>query len=234
MKLITDEEIIKKQPDYVKQQEDINIGSQFTHLPWKPNLAANPELDNNVMKAIVRCRRFWAPEENMLYIDTMFKEHFDSHYKLNWNSRWLLSIVDTYAESGSTPIERANALIVTSIITHAKILESYLLMVNDPTFNKEKFLASKSQTKLWDGFLTVQLAFDDVMNNFAIRMEKSFIETPIIGKLFKELLKRIVDSRCAYGMTCIRHNSFLYGLEWDVDDSRSEFLKEHPEWTWKR
>ena len=231
MNIISDEELIKLQPDYVRHQEDIKRMATFEFLPWN-NRPAIQELDNDIMKAIVRCRRNWAPAENMAYIDYVMTKHFDSHHKHHWNSRWLLSIVDTYAEDGKTPVERANALNITSIITHAKLLDSYLAMVNDPTFNREKFLANRGQQPLWDGFLTVQLAYDDVFINFGNRLKSSLEKTPNLYKLFMELFKRMQESDSAYTMTCLRHNGFLYGSWWDINKRRPQWLEENKEWIW--
>jgi len=109
----------------------------------------------------------------------------------SFNTRWLISICDTYADFGD-PISRRNALLVVQTANFEKLWATYLLMY-DMKLSHQKVDALKKNKiiPLWDGMYSFNINHGDMTNNFFRRVEAAMKETPVIKKIWDTVLLRL-------------------------------------------
>jgi len=107
------------------------------------------------------------------------------------DTRWLISVCDTYADF-SDGITRRNALLVVQVVNFEKLWATNLLMY-DVAENKNK-LAELKRNKvipLWDGMYSFNINHGDMTWNLFSRMEKLLIETPVIHTIYLTIIERL-------------------------------------------
>jgi len=109
----------------------------------------------------------------------------------NLNTRWLISICDTYVDYGN-PIEARNALIITVFTNMEKLGQTYFHMF-DLKINNEKIkkLRDEPPFELWDGMTSFHLKKGDLTSNMFRRIDWCLKETPELHLIFKTVLTRI-------------------------------------------
>lgn len=136
-----------------------------------------PEHDNLYVKLksyIIILRR-----ENNLSIFKLFKHIVENNINivLKLNSRWLISIADTYIDHGNDN-EKKTALLISSIMTWEKMSHS-----------------TGKLKRLWDGLQTIHKYKGDAHSNLAKRIKKT-IGKEFLYQLFLALIERgTTDSR---------------------------------------
>lgn len=107
------------------------------------------------------------------------------------DTRWLVSITDTFANYG-TPIERRNAMFVSIVANFEKLWATNLLMY-DVHFNQAKLKRLKKNRiiPLWDGMYSFNINRGDMTNNLFGRVYSLLEDTPVIRKIFDTVLERI-------------------------------------------
>ncbi len=107
------------------------------------------------------------------------------------DSRYLLSIVDTFSDHGSE-VERGNALAISNIFVQERFAQTlrciYWLF---PRFNKLK----TRQRPAWDGLFSNKLSRDDSLQIFLARQSSVLETTPILKRIFIQLYKRMQGSK---------------------------------------
>lgn len=150
-------------------------------------------------KLLIRLRRGKA--EDWLMFKSIFEKNI-SELLTVINSRWLLSIIDTYADCGND-LESGNALAVSNIFTLEKIYATDQIIFNKTLKSNQRRM---DQLPLWDGLLTLRLNLDDMPRNFLLRNLKILTRTPVLKKVFIELFKRAYKNQ-NFSMNVIFNNS---------------------------
>ncbi|GEM_PF-6185537 len=112
------------------------------------------------------------------------------------NTRWLVSICDTYADFGD-PAEARNAMLVSLAANTERFSRTLRLLENpadapaaDP--GTLRILAEKN-LPLWDGMSTLRLATGpDTVTNLLFRLSCLMAPTPALDALFRTVLKRLL------------------------------------------
>ncbi len=112
----------------------------------------------------------------------------------NFDTRWLVSIADTYADYG-TPIEQRNAMFVSIVVNFEKLWATNLLMY-DIQLNQNKLNRLKKNRiiPLWDGMYSFNINHGDMVNNLFLRIRRLIKDTPVIEKIFETVLDRILKN----------------------------------------
>ena len=120
------------------------------------------------------------------------------------DTRWLVSILDTYVDCG-TDIERRNALLVVQIANFEKLWATNLLMY-DVSLNPEKVnqLKKNKVIHLWDGMYSFNINHGDMSGNFFGRLETLLVATPAIRSIYQVVIERLKAS----GMTLANLNEY--------------------------
>lgn len=141
------------------------------------------------------------------------------------NTRWLISVCDTYIDMGSE-IERRNAMFITMLANMEKIGQSYVnwrVNYDDPFVVPEAHEPRKIQ--LWDGMTSMHLVIGDVTNNLFRRLETLLEPTPHLRTIYHTVLERIQSRPTILGTLNTYHKHvFEPNLEWregqEYDDWR--------------
>jgi hypothetical protein len=107
------------------------------------------------------------------------------------DTRWLVSICDTYADFGDGITSR-NALLVVQMVNFEKLWATNLLMY-DVTLNERKLARLKKNKviPLWDGMYSFNINHGDMTWNLFSRMENLLGETPVIHAIYMTLTERL-------------------------------------------
>lgn len=110
------------------------------------------------------------------------------------DTRWLISICDTYADYGD-PVARRNAMLVVQTANFEKLWATHLLMY-DLKLNEEKTeqLKKNKIIPLWDGMYSFNINHGDMMNNFFARVDELMMDTPVINEIYKTVVQRIKEN----------------------------------------
>lgn len=152
---------------------------------------AVPCLFTRIKHRIIRLRRRtdddWTAFRNEVEsnLDTILN-HFDT--------RWLISVCDTYADHGD-PVERRNAMLISLMVTWEKLSLSHRLAQGDlrnPDADPAALHAMLEPQPLWDGMtcmVTSELA--NVLPNMFTRLTGLVSETPVIGRILRTVFDRM-------------------------------------------
>ncbi len=147
------------------------------------------KLDDKILDLIIKLRRKINPETNWREFDNLVKNNIKTICK-RINTRFLISICDTYVDYGN-PIESRNAMIISAITNMEKLSQTYFAMF-DTSLNKKKIKYLKSnKIELWDGMTSFNLSKGDLTQNMFRRIDQCLQETPELHAIFVTLLKRI-------------------------------------------
>jgi len=113
------------------------------------------------------------------------------------DTRWLVSICDTYVDFGDSN-EKRNAMFIVMIANIEKLWATNLLMY-DVKLNPQKLhkLKENKVIPLWDGMYSFNINHGDMTNNLYKRLNNLMDETPFLNKIFMTVLKRIKENDTA-------------------------------------
>jgi hypothetical protein len=131
------------------------------------------------------------------------KELFFELIKANINEickdfdlRWLISVVDTYADHG-TELEKSNAMIISTYANMIKIADTAHFLVST---NNGRRVVKHKEVKLlqgvvymYDGINSLQIKTDDMPNILFYRIDDRLKHTPELWCLFEEIKKRFAQ-----------------------------------------
>ena len=107
------------------------------------------------------------------------------------NTRWLVSIADTFADYGSE-IEKRNAIIISLIANMEKLFATRLLLYDIKLdHSKVKEVKRKKVVPLWDGMTSFNIEQGDMTNNLFQRIRSMLTETPALKIIFEKMLERV-------------------------------------------
>lgn len=143
---------------------------------------------------IINLRRGINPEENW----TSFKSLVEKNIKQiceSVDTRWLISICDTYVDYGND-IECRNALSIVTIINMEKLAQTNsLLFKKEINTDNESVLKQGELIDLWDGVTSFNIISGDLTNNMFLRFEKKLKPTPALHSIFVALMARLKKNK---------------------------------------
>lgn len=131
------------------------------------------------------------------------------------NTRWLVSICDTYVDFG-TEIERRNAMFITMLANLEKVGQTFVMWrVNYVDPFEVPASHQPRKLKLWDGMTSMHLDIGDVTNNLFRRLDNLLASTPHLHAIFKTVIARIASHDTILGTLNKRHGHvFETNLKW--------------------
>ena len=151
----------------------------------EPNL-----LLSSIQELIVHLRKGKEKEKNWIAFRTLIENNLKEVCSV-MDTRWLISLCDTYVDYGD-PVTRRNAMLVVLIADFEKLWATHLLMY-DIKLNEEKLnqLKKNKIIQLWDGMYSFNINHGDMTNNFFARMDDLMKETPVIDEIYRTVIQRI-------------------------------------------
>lgn len=142
---------------------------------------------------IVQLRRQNNPEQHW----QTFKQLVEKNLELvcdELDTRWLVSVADSYADYGN-PVEQRNALYISMIANYEKLWATNLLMY-DLKLNKERLdkLKNNETIPLWDGMYSFNINRGDMTRNLFGRLFEFQKETPVLEKILETVLQRMQEN----------------------------------------
>jgi hypothetical protein len=150
-------------------------------------------LSTQIQELIISLRREKNIQQNWIeFRDLIEKNIYEVCNKLD--TRWLISICDTYVDYGDNIIRR-NAMLVVQIANFEKLWATNLLMY-DVSLNPEKLkkLKKNKVIPLWDGMYSFNINHGDLTNNLLGRLEELLTETPVIESIYKTIIQRLKEN----------------------------------------
>lgn len=149
------------------------------------------KIEEKVKTYIKKLRQKSEPEKNWIEFNGYINTNINSICK-SLNTRWLISICDTYADYGS-PIEARNALIVSVLVNMEKLGQTQRLLQKDSTIDtgKMKYYKNSKPIYLWDGMTSFNINNGDLTKNLFRRMDSLIKYSPEIYMIFKTLIHRL-------------------------------------------
>ncbi len=185
----------------------------------------SPPLLNIVLPIIVNLRRGIEVEESMILLRHAVEGNIDEICK-QLDTRWLVSICDTYAEFGG-PIERRNAFFVSMLAILEKTSQTYAFWrLGYPQSLDTSQPLEHRKVPLWDGMDSFHLVHGDVTINMFRRLESLLIETPCIEQIYRRVKEAIKNNETILG-TLNKHHKHVFETDysWILDDEYAELRK---------
>jgi hypothetical protein len=184
-----------------------------------------PQLLNIILPLIVNLRRGIEVEESMVLLRHAVEGYIDD-VCIQLDTRWLVSICDTYAEFG-TPIECRNAFMISMLAIFEKTSQTYAYwrLGYPQTLDSIEPLEHR-KIPLWDGMDSFHLVHGDVTINLFRRFESLLVETPNIEKIYKRVKDAIEKNETILG-TLNKHHKHVFETDysWILDDEYAELRK---------
>jgi hypothetical protein len=125
------------------------------------------------------------------------------------DTRWLISIADTYSDYGN-PTEKRNALYISMIANFEKLWATNLLMY-DLKLNNERLkkLKNNEVIPLWDGMYSFNINRGDMTRNLFGRLFELQKETPVLEKVLETVLQRMQKNETTLANLAKYHKRLL-------------------------
>jgi hypothetical protein len=151
------------------------------------------KFQSEIQELIINLRKGKEKEKNWSQFRKLIENNPDAVCKI-FDTRWLVSICDTYVDYAD-PVTRRNAMLVVQIANFEKLWATHLLMY-DLKLNEEKTnqLKENKIIPLWDGMYSFNINHGDMTNNFFARVNDLMMETPVINAIFKAVIQRIEEN----------------------------------------
>jgi len=156
-------------------------------------VSKNSVLFKEVKSLIVELRRKKNTGVNWELFQKLISENIEEICN-SFNTRWLVSIADTYADYGNE-IESRNAMLISVILNMEKLWATNLL-IYDVTLNKNYLqkLQSNRVIPLWDGIYSFNINKGDMTGNLFGRIDRLMNDTPVIKKIYVTVLKKLKEN----------------------------------------
>jgi hypothetical protein len=105
------------------------------------------------------------------------------------DTRWLVSIMDTYADCG-VGYECDNAMMASILVTMEKVSASF---INAKGGTVQGMFYTGKRFDLWDGMKSIDILKADITNNMFKRLRRKMKRTPHIEKIYDAILRRMKD-----------------------------------------
>ncbi len=156
-------------------------------------MASSDNILPEIQDLIIRLRKDIDTEDNWKMFTELIESNLDKVCK-SLDTRWLISVCDTYVDYGD-PVTRRNAMLVVQTANFEKLWATYLLMY-DLDLNEEKVdkLKKNKVIPLWDGMYSFNINHGDMTSNYFARIDELMSETPVIDAIYKTVLQRIKEN----------------------------------------
>jgi len=170
-----------------KTDEDLNI-----HLSnIKKEFVGKPELLFYCIKLIILLRRGFKEKEVFSELENLWNQEGDFLLQ-QLNSRWLISVADTYADHKKSDLYLAISVIISSLLNTVKLYESELLFLKESNPYQQEVIdqVRESRVELFDGIEAFKLGSEDTLMNMMQRVNnlpQDIVPTKILLELFHRL-----------------------------------------------
>jgi hypothetical protein len=156
-------------------------------------IIASEGLQQEIKRLIILLRRKKEIAVNWSVFQKLINENLKEICSTT-NTRWLVSIADTYADYGNS-IEKRNAMFISILINMEKLFSTRLL-IYDLSLNMEKVEKIKKEKvfPLWDGVTSFNIVKGDMTNNLFLRLRSLMKPTPILARIFETVLQRMAEN----------------------------------------
>ena len=143
---------------------------------------------------IIELRRGVNPEESWIKFKSLVEKNIKQICE-SVDTRWLISICDTYIDYGND-IESRNALCIVTLINMEKLAQTNsLLFKKEINTDNESVLKQGELIDLWDGVTSFNIICGDLTNNMILRFEKKLKSTPTLHFIFVTLMARLKKNK---------------------------------------
>lgn len=186
---------IGKSRDYNAVMKSVEVASPVAPSILQEDVQCKFERLKN---RIIRLRRSEFDGEDWQY----FRQEVVDDIELfgrELNSRWLISIVDTFADWGSEQ-EQANAVLISTLVNYEKAVRTNEIVyrrtkTRAPIVDGVDYQASEKNSllELWDGIeIAAGSANEDFFVNVLRRLARQLSKTPELRSVFKFLLLKML------------------------------------------
>jgi hypothetical protein len=172
------------------------------------------KLIDEIKPLIVKLRRGDDTERNWSKFRRVVEDDIE-RVCAEFDTRWLVSVCDTYADFGSA-VEARNAMFVSLLANLEKTSQSYVRWRLDYPETLEVPKNQKPRKiKLWDGMTSFHLSIGDVTNSFFRRLNLLMSDTPQLERIYRTVLERIKTNDTILG-TLNRYHGYVFeaDVEW--------------------
>lgn len=182
--------------------------AQKVNSVWRSEFSGAPEILKTVLECIIKSRRGIDTEATTkLFRDTV-ENNLDT--VLTMNTRWLISVCDTYADCGNET-ERSNATMVSLMFNQIKLFDTYLSLVNDHRIDSNKIPNYRTRPQ-WGGMWGFNINQGDMVENLMNRVNTNLSSTPVIHKIWLRIMDAVADSNNSFAVLKKIHSRGLYQL----------------------
>jgi hypothetical protein len=143
-----------------------------------------------VVRRIIYLRRGLEVEANFARFDVLVKENVEALVE-EMDTRWLVSICDTYMDFGS-PVDSRNAGMIVLLVNLVKLAETERMMLASTAQDgAEVARCGEDIYPLWDGVTTYLISGGDMPRNLFGRLSKLMEPTPVFGRMLEAVVERM-------------------------------------------
>jgi len=159
----------------------------------RPEFVGRPVVCLEVVRRIVLLRRQIDVDENWRELKQLL-EKYDEVLLAEMNTRWLLSICDSYADYG-TDLERSSAMLIVAFVNAIKLADTERLILCSAEIDQEKIAAqTKEPQPLYDGLTVYVVKTGDMPANMFARIERTLRATPLLHRVWSTIFQRLQRS----------------------------------------
>ncbi len=151
-----------------------------------------PVLCWKLAQLIIELRRESEPENRASQIQLFFEvtQKYTEPLLENLSSRWIVSLLNTYADHAKPEQGKEAALIITTFMDLLKLGESAWLLEQQPTQDLARYQANWPHS-LGDGMTSYHLRHGNLVANLLERIHQAVLPYDIIQQAWRTLLERV-------------------------------------------
>jgi hypothetical protein len=154
----------------------------------RQEFVGQPEICHELVKHIMHIRRGIDVDHNTNCFYDLWEKY--SHILIKeYNSRWLISVVDTIIDTGDD-LEAAVAMNISQCINRCGL--DVALQVNsvDYRYDPDRVVA-EIKVPTWDGLETPDIPSGDMMHNMMVRLDGVVASVPMLNEIWIEIKNRL-------------------------------------------
>lgn len=194
-------EIIKDGDFQYTFGSEVSIEAHIENL--KKEFVGQSELCHYHASLLVFIRRDIEAEKNFALLESLWAT-FDEFLLESLNTRWLVSVADTYTEYSDNAAERASALAVTVLANTVKLCETEHLITGCEGVHSENikpYNLQANRLSLWDGMSAFAVGTDDTLRNFRWRLD-DFLSSQggslVTARILQTVFSRLQENESIY------------------------------------
>ncbi len=173
--------------------------SKPSNLIRQPDLSENiaavrqefvgqPEICHELVKHIMYIRRGIDSEYHSQCFYDLWEKYSDVLIK-EYNSRWLISVVDTVVDTGEH-LEAAVAMNISQCINRCGL--DVALQINSVNYAYDvQRVGMEIKVPTWDGLETPDIPTGDMMHNMMVRLDGVVSTVPMLNEIWLEIKNRL-------------------------------------------